>query len=293
MSQFEELFRSIEPQVEDFFLRHLEKSKRWYPHEVVPWGKGRCFGELPWEESQCSLRPEVVVALETNLLTEDNLPYYHSYLDRVMDLGEVWRKWTRRWTAEEGAHASTIRDYLYLMRAMDPRRIEENRLMIMETGFDRAFENPVELVTYTAVQELATRVSHLRAGQKADEPIALELLSLISRDENFHYVFYRSVVKALLETAPSLVIPSIVKQLYSFEMPGAKMNEFELRQTMIADAGIFGTREYRDQVVKPILKYWAVERLTGLSPEAEMAQEKIAKLEKLLDRMVERQERRR
>ena len=286
-----EVLRSIEPEVGELLANHRRLSKRWYAHEVVPWGIGRDFNEEPWKPEDCKLRPEVVLALETNLLTEDNLPYYHAQIQQMVDPDSVWQDWNRLWTAEEGGHAAALRDYLYLARVMDPELIEKNRLMIMEAGFDRDFADPLEVFAYTSAQELATRISHLRAGQRADEPIVLEILRRISTDENHHYVFYRSVMMEVLKRRPDLALPAIKNQLYSFTMPGTGMSNFEIRQAVIANAGIYGAREHRDLVIMPLLRYWKLDRITGLSPEMEKIRDRILKLEKLLDRMVERQER--
>ncbi|MFN8392602.1 MAG: acyl-ACP desaturase [Bdellovibrionota bacterium] len=291
LDAIKEVLRAIEPEVRVSLENHRRQSRRWFPHEVVPWGAGRDFNEEPWTPGQVSLRPEIVLALETNLLTEDNLPYYHAQIEQMMDRDSVWQEWNRLWTAEEGGHAAAIRDYLYLMRQMDPYEMERNRLMMMEAGFDRTFNDPLEIFAYTAAQELATRISHLRTGQRADEPIVLKILSLIARDENFHFIFYRSVVSAVLERRPDLMLPALMNQLYSFSMPGTGMSNFELRQATIANAGIYGAREHRDQVILPLLSYWKLDQLTGLAPETQKVLDRILKLEKVLDRMVERQER--
>ena len=101
---------------------HRRTSRRWYPHEVVPWGRGQDFNATPWSPEQCALRPDIVVALETNLLTEDNLPYYHANIDRIIGgNGGAWREWSRLWTAEEFKHGVAMRDYFHLTRVMDPR----------------------------------------------------------------------------------------------------------------------------------------------------------------------------
>ena len=285
------VLKDIEPEVKLLLDNHRRQSTRWYPHEVVPWGIGRDFNDEPWSPDQVCLRPEIVLALETNLLTEDNLPYYHAQIEKMVDADSIWQDWNRLWTAEEGGHAAALRDYLYLMRVMDPFEIERNRLMMMETGFDRHFNDPIEVFAYTAAQELATRISHQRCGLKADEPIVLKILTLIARDENFHFIFYRSVMDEILKRAPELALPAIMNQFYSFSMPGTGMTNFELRQATIANAGIYGAREHRDQVVMPLLRYWKIESMTGLPPETAKVQERIVKLEKVLDRMVERQER--
>jgi len=285
-----ELLKEIEPEVEQLFASHLKKSKRWYPHEVLPWGAGTDFNKQPYEPS--SVRPEVVASLETNLLTEDNLPYYHAKIEQMFPEDSIWQRWNRRWTAEEGGHAAALRDYLYLSRVMDPKQIEDNRLVMMESGYDRTFNDALEIFAYTAVQELATRVSHLRTGQLADEECALKLCSLIARDENFHFIFYRGVCNEVLRRAPDLMLQALFNQLSTFEMPGATMSGFELKKAMIADAGVYGAREHRDQVLKPVLSFWGIDSLTGLSEKGQRAQEKILKLVKVMDRLVEHQERR-
>jgi len=153
------------------------------------------------------------------------------------------------------------------------------------------FGDPLELFAYTSAQELATRVSHQRTGQKADEPILAKLMTLVARDENFHYVFYRGVVKAALAIAPALMLPALATQLYSFAMPGTGMTQFELRQATIANAGIYGAREHRELVIAPLLDFLEIEGLTGLAPETVKVQERILRLDKVLARLVERQDR--
>lgn len=288
--QIKEVLKAIEPKVEEFMAEHRRNSRRWSPHEVVPWGEGVDYKKVPWKPEQCPLSPDVVLALETNLLTEDNLPYYHAQIQEMIERGGVWEKWLHLWTAEEGVHSDTIRDYFYLMRVMDPVIIEKHRLGIMEAGFDRAFADPLEIFAYTSAQELATRISHLRTAQRADEPILYELLKLVSRDENFHYIFYRSVVKAVLEIAPELMLPALNAQLYSFEMPGTGMNKYELRRATIENAGIYGIREHRDLVIRPLLKFLEIDKLKDLPPGTAKVQSRVLKLDKVLIRMIEKQE---
>ena len=92
--------RALDPQIKILVQSHRETSTRWMPHEVVPWGAGEDYIEKPWRPEQCGLRPEIVMALETNLLTEDNLPFYFPLIasgarpesalgesDSAMDLG--------------------------------------------------------------------------------------------------------------------------------------------------------------------------------------------------------------
>jgi acyl-[acyl-carrier-protein] desaturase len=289
LDRIKEVLKAIDPQVRALIAEHRERSTRWMPHEVLPWGRGEDFNDKPWAPQQSPLRPEIALALETNLLTEDNLPYYHAQIAKVVDEGSALHEWNGLWTAEESAHAIVMRDYVHLSRALDPARLEVNRLAVMQKGFGRRFADPFEVLAYTAAQELATRISHLSVGQKSGDPALLKVLSLVARDENFHYIFYRAVVKAILDVAPELMLPSIMRQLYTFNMPGEGFDRFAERSAAIAAEGIFGTREYRDEVVKPILFHWGIDKLRGLPPEAERARERILKLEKVLDRMLKQQ----
>lgn len=288
-----DILRTLDAHIRILIQNHRDLSTRWMPHELVPWGKGEDYNDKPWHPDQCPLSPEIVLALETNLLTEDNLPYYYSIIARNVDPESALGEWTRLWTSEEATHGMCIRDYMLLMRVMDPAILEKNRLTVMQTGFYRHFKNPLELFAYTTAQELATRISHLETGKKANEPILNKLLGLVARDENFHYIFYRSLVKAILEIAPELMLPAIANQFYSFAMPGGVLDDFSQRSATFEDEGIFTRADFRDNIVKPILlNHWKIDKLRGLPPEIEKIQERLLNLEKVLTRMMEKAERR-
>jgi acyl-[acyl-carrier-protein] desaturase len=283
-----EVLKAIDPQIKVLIQNHRETSTRWMPHEVVPWGIGEDYNSKPWHPDQSPFRPEIVSVLETNLLTEDNLPYYHSIIAANIPEGSALAEWNGIWTAEEATHSAAIRDYMLLTRVMDPAVLERNRLTVMERGFHRYFGSAFELFAYTTAQELSTRISHLETGRKAQDPGLLKVLSLVSRDENFHYIFYRSVVKAILEVAPEMMLEPIANQFYSFAMPGDIMDNFSERAATFASESIFGPIEFRDHVVKPILNHWKIDQLRGLPPHLEKVQERILKLERVLTRIIER-----
>ena len=74
------LIAELEPTVERLLERHLAGAKEWFPHELVPWSRGRDFvpGEA-WDPDEVRPRPAVRSALLVNLLTEDNLPVLHEH----------------------------------------------------------------------------------------------------------------------------------------------------------------------------------------------------------------------
>src|SRR5262249_39478570 len=153
------LLTELEPVAARLLDRHLATSKEWFPHELVPWSRGRDFeAEGSWSPQEADLSPEVRSALFVNLLTEDNLPYYFRTIESMFGRDSAWGVWARRWTAEEGRHSIVIRDYLTVTRAIDPWQLERARMAQVECGEVPEPETPLDGFAYVALQELATRI---------------------------------------------------------------------------------------------------------------------------------------
>jgi acyl-[acyl-carrier-protein] desaturase len=282
--------------------RHLSASKSWYPHEIVPWSLGRNFeaGES-WDPNEFPLPDAVRSALFVNLLTEDNLPYYFQTIDHMFSNQGVWKDWSHRWTAEENRHSIAIRDYLTVTRAIDPRVLEDARMAQMSGG---QVPNPPTVAdgfVYVALQELATRIAHRNTGKllseaAIDHPGAdagYDIMARVAADENFHYLFYRDITSEAIRVDPSAVVCAIERQVKDFEMPGTGIIGFTKHAAAIAAAGIYGLEQHVEQILKPvILRHWALEKIEGLSTEAEQARDRIIKqidrLSRLATKMTER-----
>src|SRR4029077_10003275 len=156
---------ALEPVVAKLLDRHLDAAREWFPHEYVPWEQGRSFAEHPWQESDSRLDATARTALELNLLTEDNLPYYHLALWNVFGGQGAWGEWARRWPAEEPRHSIAIRDYLITTRAVDPVALERERMEHVARGYyPRGIDGPLDALVYVTLQELATRIAHRNTG---------------------------------------------------------------------------------------------------------------------------------
>ncbi len=125
-----DLLHELTPVVEELLERHLATSKEWFPHELVPYSRGRDHERgHEWSPADADLdgheiSVEVRSALLVNLLTEDNLPYYFRSVERMFGKDGAWGTWARRWTAEEGRHSMAIYGYLMTTRAIDPVELE-------------------------------------------------------------------------------------------------------------------------------------------------------------------------
>src|SRR5215472_10784869 len=289
------VLEQLESVVAENLDRHLACADDWMPHEYVPWSDGRNFARLggePWSADQSKLSPIARTALEVNLLTEDNLPSYHAELVRTFGRDGAWRAWVNRWTAEEGRHASCIRDYLLVTRGTDPDRLERDRMATLQAGWDSGGKPLLHACAYVSFQELATRVSHRNTGRYCEDPIVERLLARVAMDENLHMIFYRNLVQAALEIAPSKTLRAIADEVAGFVMPGTVVPGFTRKAVQIAQAGIYDLRIHHDDVIMPLLRHWRVFEAAGLDADGEQARQDLAAALEALDaratRFVER-----
>ena len=189
-----ELLDALDDEVQVLMDAHLKRREDWYYHEYIPWERGENFGDKPWDVSQCTISEEARNAMVLNLLTEDNLPYYHSVFAERVRPDSALAAWGHRWTAEENQHSIAMRSWLMVTRNCDPRQLEDDRLVTMTTGWDPEINTPAHLLSYTSIQELATRVSHRNAGVLAEDESLMALMKLIALDENHHFIFYLSLI---------------------------------------------------------------------------------------------------
>jgi acyl-[acyl-carrier-protein] desaturase len=295
------ILHDLEPTVEQLLERHLAASKEWFPHEHVPYGRGRDpipgeqWTEVDADLAGATLTPEVRSALLVNLLTEDNLPYYFRSVERMFGREGAWGTWVRRWTAEEGRHSMAIYGYLMVTRAIDPHELERGRMAQVSGGITPEPATLEDGFAYLALQELATRISHRTTGRMIGDPAGYEVMMRVAGDENLHQLFYRDLAAAALERDPDGMMMAIERQVRTFEMPGTGIPNFAEHARRIAAAGIYDLSVHHDQILVPVvLRTWNVEQVTGLSADGEQARDKLmarlAKSEKVARRLSERRE---
>ena len=274
------LIRDLEPVVAIELERHLAIQKNWYPHEYVPWSEGRDFaGPLngdAWEAKDSRLSSVAQDSLILNLLTEDNLPSYHSEITLSMGRDGAWGNWIERWTAEEGRHSIVIRDYLMATRGVDPYELEDLRMAHMSLGYQTPYENDMlHTIAYVSFQELATRISHRNTGKISDDPIAEGMMQRIALDENLHMIFYRNTLKAALDLEPNAAMRAITDVVTNFDMPGANMPGFGRKAVQIALAGIYDMQQHLEEVIAPELRAWEIFERNDLSGDGLVARDEL------------------
>ena len=273
------LILELEPTVERELNRHLEMAKPWYPHDYVPWSQGRDFAFLggeDWSPEQQRLCEAARTSLIVNLLTEDNLPSYHTAIAMASTNQGAWAEWLGRWTAEENRHAVVIRDYLVVTRTVDPVAVENMRMVHMTEGFQAIHPGILSGIAYVSFQELATRLSHRNTGRASGDPICDQMMQRVSLDENLHMIFYRNVIESAFEIAPDQTMRAVTDIVRDFAMPGHGIEGFGRKAVEIAVAGIYDLKQHIDEVLMPVLRYWKVFERDDFGPEGEIARQELA-----------------
>jgi acyl-[acyl-carrier-protein] desaturase len=275
------LIRDLEPVVAIELERHLATTKDWYPHQYVPWSEGRTFaGPLngdAWEAQDSKLTPLAQDALVLNLLTEDNLPSYHTEIAFSMGRDGAWNTWLNRWTAEEARHGIVLRDYLMATRGVNPEELEDLRMAHMQAGYQTPYPNDMlHTVAYVTFQELATRISHRNTGKISQDAICEGMLARVALDENLHMLFYRNLLAEAIKMEPNATMRAITDVLTNFQMPGAGMPGWGRKSVQIALAGIYDLKLHLEDVVMPVLRAWGIFELETLSGDGAAARDELA-----------------
>ncbi|MEY2430535.1 MAG: acyl-[acyl-carrier-protein] desaturase [Acidimicrobiaceae bacterium] len=270
----------LEPHAAALLDRHLASAKEWFPHEYVPYHRGRDFEPgHQWTPDESDLGgadiPEAVrSALYVNLLTEDNLPYYFRHIERTFGADGAFGTWVRRWTAEEGRHAIVIRDYLMATRAIDPVALERGRMVQVAGGESPEPDSPLSALVYVSLQEMATRIAHRNTGRLLGDEAGFRVMARVAADENLHHLFYRDLTSAALDLWPSEVVIAIEEVVRTFAMPGTGIPDFQRHSALIASAGIYDATIHHEQILIPVvLNHWKVAQLINLTPAAEQARD--------------------
>ena len=275
------LIRDLEPAVAIEIERHMKVAKDWYPHEFVPWSEGRTFaGPLngdAWEAKDSKLTTVAQDSLVLNLMTEDNLPSYHTEIALSMSRDGAWNTWINRWTAEEARHSIVLRDYLMATRGVDPVELEDLRMAHMQVGYETPYPTDMlHTVAYVSFQELATRISHRNTGRISNDAICEGMLARVALDENLHMLFYRNLLGEAIKLEPNAAMRAITDVVTNFQMPGAGMPGWGRKSVQIALAGIYDLQLHLEDVVMPVLRAWGVFELETLSGDGEVARQELA-----------------
>tara|TARA_R110002073_G_scaffold57778_4_gene146677 strand:- start:84288 stop:85274 length:987 start_codon:yes stop_codon:yes gene_type:complete len=302
-----EVMNFLEKDVDDLIQKYLIPiDKIWQPSDFLPNSEGDNFFEEVTEirELAKELPYDFWVVLVGDMITEEALPTYESWLMDVEGVDQVgrnsWGKWVRQWTGEENRHGDVLNKYLYLSGRVNMKEIEKTTQHLIADGFDIGTDrDPYKNFVYTSFQELATYVSHNRVAKlaKANGNKQLsKMCKIISGDEMRHHNAYSEFVERIFAVDPNqmmIAFQYMMKQ--KITMPALFLREsgnkistaFEEFSNTAQRIGVYTAVDYIE-ILEKLIKRWEIDKISNLSEEAEKARDYLMKLPARMMRITER-----
>ncbi|MFP5439182.1 MAG: acyl-ACP desaturase [Bacteroidia bacterium] len=304
-----EVMKFMEKDIDTFvdeFLIPVEKI--WQPTDLLPDSQNENFFDEVKElrEIAKDLPYDFWVVLVGDTITEEALPTYESWLmdvegvNQVENGGNGWSKWVRNWTGEENRHGDLLNKYLYLSGRVNMREVEMTTQHLINDGFDIGTDrDPYKNFVYTSFQELATYISHNRVSQLAkqygDKKLS-KMCKLVAGDEMRHHMAYSEFVNRIFQVDPSEMMLAFQHMMkLKITMPAHFLREsgekistaFEQFSDSAQRIGVYTAMDYVD-ILRKLNEKWQIDKITGLTAEAEKARDYLMRLPDRMARISER-----
>ena len=208
----------------------MSTAKEWFPHEMVPWSRGRDYAaDEVWD-------PGDHEALRRSAAQRAVPQHPHRGQPPALlppDQRQVrQRRRLGRMEPPLDGRRGPARD-------RDPRlprgaraRSTSARSSARACVRSRWARCPTPTPSPTASSTSRCRSSPPASrtatpGKLLNDPQGAAIMSRVAADENLHHLFYRDLVSAALEIDPSGMVAAIDRQVRSFEMPGAGIADFK------------------------------------------------------------------
>jgi acyl-[acyl-carrier-protein] desaturase len=180
------------------------------------------------------------------------------------------------------------------------REVEMTTQHLISDGFDiGTSHDPYKNFVYTSFQELATYVSHNRVGQMAKqygEKSLSKMCRLIAGDEMRHHLAYSEFVDRIFKVDPSemmLAFQYMMKQKITMpahflrESGNAISSAFEQFSDSAQRIGVYTAQDYVE-ILQKLIEKWQIDKISGLTDDAEKARDYLMKLPARMLRISER-----
>jgi acyl-[acyl-carrier-protein] desaturase len=302
-----EVMKTLEKNIDTFVHDYLIPAEKiWQPTDFLPNSQKDTFIDEIKEIQELSkdLSDDFWIVLVGDTITEEALPTYESWLLDIDGISQQpdngWAKWIRSWTAEENRHGDTLNKYLYLSGRVNMREVEITTQHLISDGFDiGTASDPYKNFIYTSFQELATYISHnnvAKIARKKGHKALAKMSKIIAGDEMRHHVAYTEFVRQIFAIDPSEMMLAFQHMMkHKIVMPALHLREsFSKKGSLFSDfstvaqrAGVYTGFDYID-ILKKLNAAWEIDKMTGLTAEAEKARDYLLKLPDRMYRITER-----
>jgi acyl-[acyl-carrier-protein] desaturase len=288
--------------MKDFVREHLDSllmpvEESWQPSDFLPDLTAEDWPQrlAAFRERAGELPRDVLAVLVGDMVTEEALPTYQSWINRLNGLADPtgvsdnpWARWSRGWTAEENRHGDLLNRYLTLTGRINMRSVEVTIHHLLNRGFDPLTENDPYLgFVYTSFQERATKISHRNVAtlaKRAGEETLHTICGRIAGDEARHEKAYKLFMSRVFELDPAGAVRAFaVMMKRKITMPavlmydGVEENLFAKFSRVAQQTGVYTAADYAD-IVDDLVQSWGVARIPGLSDLSAKAQEYVCGL---------------
>ncbi len=306
-----EVMQTLEQHIDEFVEKFLiTPEKIWQPTDFLPNSQSVNFIEEVKEIQELSkeLDDDFWTVLVGDAITEEALPTYESWLMEIEGIkqrheGEDdngWAKWIRAWTGEENRHGDVLNKYMYLSGRVNMREVEITTQHLITDGFDiGTSQDPYKNFVYTSFQELATYISHnnvAKIARKNGHKLLAKMSKIIAGDEMRHHMAYSEFVRQIFKYDPSEMMLAFSHMMkHKIVMPAMFLREsgeekstlFEQFSVVAQRTGVYTGFDYID-ILKKLNSMWEIDKMNGLTDEAEKARDFLMKLPDRMTRITER-----
>jgi acyl-[acyl-carrier-protein] desaturase len=308
LAQRLEVIQQLEPVVKESISGMLlNPDKAWQPTDFLPDLTQPDFAEqiAAVRERAAGIPDEVIMSLIGNMITEEALPSYQTYINLVPGINDErnltstnsWVSWTRAWTAEENRHGDLLNKYLYLSGRADMREVEVTIHWLLNNGFNPETDaDPYNSMVYTSFQERATKISHMntaRLADKAGDTALSKICRTIAGDEARHEKAYQTFMACIFDLDPNGAMLAFEQMMRrQIAMPAIRMDHgdvkiFDRYAAITQKIGIYTAFDYSN-IIDYLVDRWNIEKITGLNAAAAKAQEFLCNLSARYNRIAER-----
>lgn len=305
-----EVMQTLEKSIDKFIEKFLiAPDKIWQPTDFLPNSQSQNFIEEVNEIRELSqeLDDDFWIVMVGDTITEEALPTYESWLLNVDGISQHangvdngWAKWIRAWTGEENRHGDLLNKYLYLSGRVNMREVEISTQHLIADGMDIGTgRDPYKNFVYTSFQELATYISHnnvAKIAKQNGQKLLSKLSKIIAGDEMRHHIAYTEFVKQIFNyDASEMMLAFQFMMKHKIVMPamnlrqslGQKASLFDQFSIVAQRAGVYTGFDYID-IIKKLNTTWELDKINGLTAEAEKARDYLLKLPERMVRITER-----
>jgi acyl-[acyl-carrier-protein] desaturase len=298
--------------MEDFVAEQTARllkpvSESWQPSDFLPDSASPDFPEklAGFREQARVLPDDVLVVLVGDMITEEALPSYQTWFNRLHGVEDPngvsdrpWSVWSRGWTAEENRHGDLLNRYLYLSGRVNMRAVETTIQYLIREGFDpQTARDPYLGFVYTSFQERATKISHRNVAtlaKKAGEETLHTICGLIAGDEARHETAYKAFMGKIFEIDPCGALESFMSMMKrKIVMPAVGIHDgsdrqlFEKFSKVAQRLRVYTVKDYAE-IIRDLVRHWRVDVLNGLSGVAAQAQDYLCGLADRYEKLSER-----